>query len=400
MRLLRGTGLRLAGQGLGGLASIAVLPFLIRHLGVAEFGRYVAVLSVVSVAALASDIGLTGLALRDAAVTSGDRRAELISGLLGIRLAVAALGVAAATGFAAAAGYGDDVVLGAALASLGLFPQIYADMVVVALLVDSGFGRATVIETTRSVISSALIIALVIAGAGVGWFLAAWAAAAVVAAGTAARLGRGSVSLAWPSRAAARRALSGSAGYALATALHVVYFRAIMLVLAARGRASQAGAYAAVFRITEFLGAAAGGAAGNATPMLARAGGRSSVAWRLIAVAAAFGLLVGGVLALIAPLVMRALGGAELEASADVLRLQAVAAGLMFPAFAAGAALFTQHRYRAMVLANGTALAVAVVAALVLVPDHGAKGAALAAGIGELALLGIQGAALSRNQST
>jgi O-antigen/teichoic acid export membrane protein len=263
MRLLRGTGLRLAGQGVGGLASIAALPFLIRHLGVAEFGRYVAVLSVVAMAALASDLGLTGLALRDAAVTSGERRAEVISGLLGVRLGVAALGGVAATGFAAAAGYGGDVVLGAALASLGLIPQVYTDMVVVALVVETGFGRATAIETTRSVSSSALIIALVIAGAGVGWFLAAWAAAALIAALTAAKLGRGTVTLARPSPAAARSALSGSAGYALATALHVVYFRAVMLVLAARGLASQAGAYAAAFRITEFLGAAAGGAAGT-----------------------------------------------------------------------------------------------------------------------------------------
>jgi O-antigen/teichoic acid export membrane protein len=270
----------------------------------------------------------------------------------------------------------------------------------VALVVETGFGRATAIETTRSVSSSALIIALVIAGAGVGWFLAAWAAAALIAALTAAKLGRGTVTLARPSPAAARSALSGSAGYALATALHVVYFRAVMLVLAARGLASQAGAYAAAFRITEFLGAAAGGAAGSATPTLARAGRRPSVAWRVIAVAAGFGLLVGALVAVSAPFLMRVLGGAELESSADVLRLQAVAAGLMFPVFAAGAALFTQHRYRAMVLANGTALAVAVGAALALVPEHGAKGAAIAAGAGELALLVIQGTALMRSQST
>src|SRR5690349_14747156 len=103
MRLLRGAGLRLAGQGIGGVASLSVLPFLIRHLGVAEFGRYVAVLSVVAIAALVSDIGLTGLALRDSARTEGDRRAELLSGLLGIRIAVAALGVLAAVAFAAGA---------------------------------------------------------------------------------------------------------------------------------------------------------------------------------------------------------------------------------------------------------------------------------------------------------
>src|SRR3954447_24693845 len=124
MQLLRGAGLRLDGQGVGGLASLAVLPFLIRHLGVAEFGQYVAVLSVVAIAALVSDIGLTGLALPDSAISEGDQRAQLLSGLMGIRIMVAARGVAAAVVFAAAAGYDGDVVAGAAIASLGLFPQI------------------------------------------------------------------------------------------------------------------------------------------------------------------------------------------------------------------------------------------------------------------------------------
>src|SRR3954454_21538874 len=114
MRLLRGTGLRLAGQGVGGLASIVVLPFLIRHLGVAEFGRYVSILAVVTIAALVSDIGLTGRALRDSAVTEGAERAELLAGVLGLRLAVGALGVVAAVAFSASAGYDGSVVAGAA----------------------------------------------------------------------------------------------------------------------------------------------------------------------------------------------------------------------------------------------------------------------------------------------
>src|SRR3954451_16840668 len=270
MRLLRGAGVRLAGQGVGGLASLAVLPFLIRHVGVAAFGRYVAVLSVVAIAALVSDIGLTGLALRDSAVSEGERRAQLLSGLMGIRIAVAALGVVAAVAFAAAAGYDGDVVAGAAIASLGLFPQIYADMVVVTLVVDGRFAAAASVETARSVGSSLLIIVLVIADAGLPWFLAAWAEAALIAALAARHFGRGAVSLTRPSRAAVKSALSGSAGYTLATALHVIYFRAVMLVVATRGAATAAGEYAAAFRITEFVGAAAGQAAGSATPTLAR----------------------------------------------------------------------------------------------------------------------------------
>src|SRR4051812_19489807 len=103
MDLARGTGVRLAGQLVGGLASLAVLPLLIRHLGVAEFGRYVAVLAVIAIAVLASDVGLTGLALRDSAVAEPERRREVLSGLFGLRLVVAVLGAAAAIVFAVVA---------------------------------------------------------------------------------------------------------------------------------------------------------------------------------------------------------------------------------------------------------------------------------------------------------
>src|SRR5919206_1637046 len=92
MELARGTGIRLAGQFVGGLASLAVLPFLIRHLGVAEFGRYVAVLAVIAVAALASDVGLTGIALRESAVVDRARRQQVLSGVFGLRLAGAGVG--------------------------------------------------------------------------------------------------------------------------------------------------------------------------------------------------------------------------------------------------------------------------------------------------------------------
>jgi O-antigen/teichoic acid export membrane protein len=93
---------------------------------------------------------------------------------------------------------------------------------------------------------------------------------------------------------------------------------------------------------------------------------------------------------------MRILGGDELKPAADVLRIQAIAAGLMFPAFAAGAALFALHRHRDMVVANASALLVAVVFAFVLVPDHGARGGAVAAVIGEGVLFLLEIALLLR----
>ena len=106
MGLAQGTGLRLGAYGLGGLLSLAALPLLIRHLGVADFGHYVAVLSIVGIAALAGDLGITALALRDSALAGAERRPELVAGLLGARVVISLFGGLLAIGFAAAADYG------------------------------------------------------------------------------------------------------------------------------------------------------------------------------------------------------------------------------------------------------------------------------------------------------
>jgi O-antigen/teichoic acid export membrane protein len=401
MGLASGTGVRLVAYAVGGVLSLAALPLLIRHLGLPDFGRYVAVLSIVGVAGLASDLGVTAIVLRDYTLASAERRADLLAGLLGARLAISALGAAAAVGFAVAAGYGGAAVLGTALACAGLLPQVYADMVVATLVVESRFAVAAAVDLARSLTATVLVVVLVIAGASLAWFLAAYAVAATAGALVARRTGAGQVALRpqLPS-GDSRRVLAESLGFSLATAIHVVYFRAVMVVTSIRAPLIQGGWYAAAFRITEFLGAAAGQAAGTATPGLARAS-REPAEFRLsvrrvVVGSALLGAVVAGALALAAPLVVRVLGGRELEPAAGVLRIQAVAIGLMFVAFAAGAALFALRRHRDMALANVAGLVVAIVAALVLVPAHGARGAALAAVIAEAVLAACEAILLVR----
>ncbi|MEA2425484.1 MAG: hypothetical protein QOH13_1894, partial [Thermoleophilaceae bacterium] len=139
MGLARGTSVRLGAYGLGGLLSLAALPLLIRHLGLPDFGRYVAVLSIVGVAVLASDLGVTALALRDYTLASVEKRADLLAGLLGARLAISVIGALAAVGFALAENYGSAAVLGTAIACCVLFPHVYSYLVVATLVVESRF---------------------------------------------------------------------------------------------------------------------------------------------------------------------------------------------------------------------------------------------------------------------
>jgi len=85
------------------------------------------------------------------------------------------------------------------------------------------------------------------------------------------------------------------------------------------------------------------------------------------------------------------IGGDELDPAIPVVRIQAVAIGLVFVVFNLGAALFALRRHAQLALTNAAGLVVVVVAALVLVPDHGARGAAVASVIGEVTMLAALG---------
>jgi O-antigen/teichoic acid export membrane protein len=358
------------------------------------------VLSIVGIALLASDLGIAAVALRDSALASGERRRELLAGLLGARVAIASVGAVAAIVFALAAGYGDAAVAGTAVACVGLFPQAYTDLVVVTMVVEERYLAAGAVELMRSAAGTLLVVVLVVADAGLAAFLAAWAGAAIAGA-LAARAAAGDTVAVRPQRphGDSLAALRDSLAFALATALHVVYFRAVMVITSVSAPAREAGYFAAGFRLTEFLGAGAGQVAGTATPTLARAAGDPApfraTAVRVIGGSALLGVAVGGVLALAAPVVVAILGGDALKPAASVVRIQAIAIALMFAAFAAGAALFALRRHRSLAILNAICLAVAVTGGLLLVPDHGADGAAVAAVIAEASLLACELAVLA-----
>ena len=61
--------------------------FLLRYLGVVEFGRYVTVLSLIAIVSGVTDAGLTAVGARDLALRPmGEPRERLLANLLGLRL--------------------------------------------------------------------------------------------------------------------------------------------------------------------------------------------------------------------------------------------------------------------------------------------------------------------------
>jgi O-antigen/teichoic acid export membrane protein len=103
---LRGSVLRTGAYVLGILLSLISAPLLVRHLGVATFGRYVSVLSLVTIVAGFTEGGLNSVVLREYATLDGPRRSEMMRSAIGMRILLTIAGVALVTAFSAAAGYG------------------------------------------------------------------------------------------------------------------------------------------------------------------------------------------------------------------------------------------------------------------------------------------------------
>jgi O-antigen/teichoic acid export membrane protein len=80
---------------------------------------------------------------------------------------------------------------------------------------------------------------------------------------------------------------------------------------------------------------------------------------------------------------MQLIGGDATDDAVAVMRIQAPALIATFASFAMGAVLLVLSRFRALLTINIAALIATVTLALVLVPDHGAKGGATAVLVGE-----------------
>src|ERR687889_1328532 len=116
---VRGSVLRAGAYTASVLLALLSAPLLIRHLGISEFGRYVAVLSLVTIVSGLTEAGLNAIAMREYTTASAERRQRLMANLLGVRVALGVAGVLAAVAFAAVAGYGAALVAGAPPAGRG-----------------------------------------------------------------------------------------------------------------------------------------------------------------------------------------------------------------------------------------------------------------------------------------
>ncbi|MHB8491057.1 MAG: oligosaccharide flippase family protein, partial [Solirubrobacteraceae bacterium] len=251
---LRGSILRVGGYGGGMLLALIAAPLLIHHLHQVGYGQYVTAISIATIAAGATEGGVNTVALREFALRAGRERDSVMRNMLGIRLLLSALGVIGATAFAVAVGYSRAIVLGTAVAGFGLTIQVLQTLAAVPLQTTIQLGWVAATDLLRNGVSTVIIVALVLAGAGLIPLLAAITPAALAALLLTAWLVRGSIPMR-PSVHVATFAplMRETLPVAVAIALSVVYFRVTVIVMSLGATALQTGYFATSFRVVEVL---------------------------------------------------------------------------------------------------------------------------------------------------
>jgi O-antigen/teichoic acid export membrane protein len=370
-------------------AGTAVL--LLRHLGRVDFGRYGTVGALLGVISGVSDAGLTAVGARELALAAPADRPRLLRNLVTLRLAITPVGVVAAAIFAFVS-YDRTMFWGTVLGGLGvLFVNTQATMMA-PLSVDLRLGTVTVFE----VLKTALTFVFVAAFVGAGWSLLPLLAIQIPVGVTivlltplAVPLGRGL--LPGYDRAIVRSLLKEALPLAVALTMNVVYFRVLMIMTSLLASKDDTGIYATSFQVFAVLFSLPLLVLSSALPLLSVAG-RDDVdrlrfgLQRMTEVALGGGVVFVLAIYALAPVLIPFLGGGQYRDAAPVLQIQVFALIAVFVGQTWQLGLLSVRRQAALAWANGGALLVVVLAGAVLIPTAGARGAAVAAVIGEASL--------------
>ena len=345
-----GSVVRAGGYALGLMLGLISAPLLTRHLGVVDYGRYITVFSVVALLAGVTEGGLNAMGIREHARLKEPGWTAVMRDMLGMRLTLTTLGGLAAVAFSVLAGYDSTMVLGTVGGAIALLFLTSQDFLMVGLQGELRFGSVTAAELVRQTANTVLIVALVVAGAGLLPLLWVPLPAGIVGLLFAAALVRTRMPLR-PSFDLGRwrPLLRDTLPYALAVAIGTVYFRAAVLITSLVTSDVQVGYFGTSFRIIEILLAIPPLVLGAAFPILAWASVRdrarhTGVLQRILELAFVAGAFMALVTALAAPFAVRLIAGDDFEPSIPVLRIQAIALAANFLCVAAGYGLLSQGR--------------------------------------------------------
>ena len=393
--VIRGSAWRVGANAAGTVLGVAAAALLARYLGVVESGRYFTVLSLVAIAVYVADVGLNVTGSRELARREREKRPALIANILGQRLSIMPLALLVMVVFALVAGYPKSMVLGTALAGLGVFIVALANAVLLRLTVElrnAGLAFVDVLKQAVTLAGFALLVAL---GAGLTPFFAVQiAVGAAVVAITPLLLGSAAFVVPRFDRAEQSVLLRSALPVAAALALGQLYFRLVIVLMSLISDPHQTGYFGLSLRAMETLIYMPILVAGVALPLLARAAHDDPARLRYAIRGLSEGAVIAGVLIVIVTVraaepVMVLIGGHAFRPAGAVLRIQVAA--LLFIALYQiwTAALLALGRQRELILTNALALLGVAVFAVVLVPSFGAKGGATASVLGDALLASL-----------
>ncbi len=321
---------------------------------------------------------------------------------VGIRIVLTLAGVAIAVAFSVLAGYGPRMVLGTALAGAALMLQLLQSLLSVTLQSELRFGWATAADLVRQAVNALLVVALVLAGAGLVPLLAAAIPAAAASLVFTLPLVVGRTALR-PSFHLPQwwELVREAVPWAAIAAVNVVYFRLALVLMSVIAVAAETGYFATSFRVVEVLIGIPGLLITAAFPILARAVQDDRVRFaaatrRLFELSLIAGTWLVVCLEVDAGFAIHILAGNKADPAITVLRIQGIAVIGTFISMACGFPLLTLRRYRETLIANLMSLVLVGILTVALVPSMGANGAALAAVIAEGALALTQATILTR----
>jgi O-antigen/teichoic acid export membrane protein len=389
---IRGSALRMGAFGISTLLALASAPLLFRHLGVEDFGRYVLVNSVVGLIGGVTDAGLGSIALREYVQRNGKQQRAVMRDILGLRLILSLIALLAGVAFTAIAGYGETLVIGAAVAGFAAVLGAVQMILTTPLVSGLRFGLTTVIDLARQIMVVALMVALVVADASLVWFLAIAIPVNVVLLVVTGVFTRGDMPL-LPgfNRETWGPLVRGTLTFAAASAVTAVYFRVALVILSLYATALETGYYATSYRIIEVVLAIPALLVSSAFPVLSRAAEQDEdrlayAVGRILEVACILGIWFLLCLEIGATVAIRLIAGDEAEPAIDVLRIQGIAVVATFIVVACAFPLLSLHRHKELLWANLAALAGSVVLSLLLAPAYGAEGVAIATVAAEVVL--------------
>jgi O-antigen/teichoic acid export membrane protein len=393
--VIRGTAWRVTAN-VGGIGlGLVTAALLLRHLGVAQSGRYVTVISLVAIAVAVADTGLNITASRELALRNPVEHRRLTANILGQRLLVMPLAVALIVCFAVLAHYSWRLVLGTLLAGTGALLAALAGALLVPLAVELRNARLALVDFVRQVVTLVCVALLVAADARLTPFFAVLIVAglAMVALVPAVAGPRALISPRFD-RLEQRKLFATALPMAVALGLGQIYFRLVIVLMSLISSPRQTGYFGGSLRAMESLINIPVLIIAVALPLLTAAArddpARLRYAVRGLGEA---GVIAGVLLVLVtaraAAPVMVIIGGAAFRPAGAVLRIQVGAlVFVMLYQIWSGALLALGHQ-RDLIFTNAVALFGLAGFAALLVPPFGARGGAAASVLGDALLAGL-----------